>query len=264
MSTPSTVTALHPHNHFYPHYPEYATSTSSQRQSNLSLSRPSKLAHNYNPPASPTTRQLPPLPTHQNTQANAVKSDHPSPSTMSSAKDRKKADWHEFYKNGLPKEIIVIDDSSPEAEDQPPMKRTTSQHENKRRRTDGAHNTMPNGHHKNVKKDQQYDETNSSSTSSRERNTSALYSTAPTSLTSTSSAGHQLQRLDEAKVGQKRKRLSRPAPEEESPELEIVGQNQAWTNYVPPPKPPIKAGDVYTPVVRDVRTLPRLEQTDKY
>ena len=258
MSTPSTVTAVHPHHPFYSHYPDYQLSSSSQRQSNLPLPRSTKLAHhhnNYTAAASPADRQLPPLPSHRPPTTNGVKSEPSVLSNMSNSRNKqKKADWNEFYRNGLPKEVIVIDDSSPEpAENHTALHRTTSQHENKRRRTDAAYDSMQNGQLKSVKPPTSaYDEGNTSSTASSARNTSALYSTAPTSLTSVSSGGHQLQKTDESKPGQKRKRGSRQAPEEESPELEITGQNQAWTNYVPPPKPPVKAGEVYTPVVRDV------------
>ena len=256
MSTPSTITALHPQSHFYPHYSEYNSSNSSQRPSNLSLNRSSKLAPNAysNAANSPTERQLPPLPTHRPPQSSSLTGDRQSSSTMSQSKSKKKADWEDFYKNGIPKEIIVIDDSSPEAQDEPPPpKRNNVQHDTKRRKTDAAYDSIPNVQHKPLKKDALYEEPHASSASSSGRNT-ALYSTAPTSLTSTSSAGHQVNRLDNSKVGQKRKRSSRAAQDEETPEVELVAQNQAWVNYVPPPKPPIKAGDVYTPVVRDVRS----------
>lgn len=250
MSTPSTITALHPQNHFYPHYPDYSSSGSSQRQSNLSLPRPSKLAHHAyttNAPSPPVDRQLPPLHSHKPPQSSTLSNERQS-SSMAQSRGKKKADWRDFYKNGLPKEIIVIDDSSPE----PSGKRTNQQPDTKRRKMENTYDTMQNGQHGTAKKDYLYDEANSSGTNSSGRNTSTLYSTAPTSLTSTSSAGHHLQHLGEVRVGQKRKRVSRPAQDEESPELEVVGHNQAWTNYMPPPKPPIKAGEVYTPVVRDV------------
>lgn len=256
MSTPSTVTALHPQSHFYPHYQEFKSPSSSQRQSNLSLGRPSRLAHHTcnNSPGSPADRQLPPLPTHKHPQSSSLGTERQNSSAMVQTKSKKRTDWREFYKNGLPKEIIVIDDSSPEpTSNNSPSKRSNTQHDSKRRRTDAAYDSLQNGPPKTTRRDYLYDEANSSGTNSSGRNTSTLYSTAPTSLTSTSSSGHQLQRLDDSRIGQKRKRLSRPAFDEESPpELEVVGQNQAWTNYVPPPNPPIKAGEVYTPVIRDV------------
>ena len=259
MSTPSTLTALHPQQQFYPHYPDYSSATSSQRPPHLPLPRPSKItqqSNKYHTTDSPADRQLPPLPTHRPHQSNAITRSRPLSPDMSSIKREKKADWGDFYKNGLPKEIIVIDDSSPEkspGHNKSPPANSYPQHDIKRRRTDGAYDAVSAASHSRPpQKSFVYEDTNSSGTNSSGRNTSAVYSTAPTSLTSTSSAAHQMQRLDDTRAGQKRKRLSRVAQDEESPELEVVGQNQAWTNYVPPAKPPIKAPEVYTPVVRDV------------
>ena len=267
MSTPSTISALQPQhpnnaNFYHHHYADYNPPASSHRPPNLSIPRATKLANNStaSSAASPIdSRQLPPLPTHRAPRTNELKSETQQSTPMASSRTKaKKTDWNDFYKNGLPQEVIVIDDDeSPEPTSANPLKRTTSQHENKRRRTDNnAYETMPNGTHKQAKNAPQvYDDANSSSTASSARNTSALYSTAPTSLTSVSSAGQQTQqRLDDSRVGQKRKRPVRQPSEKESPEVEIRGaQNgSAWVHYIPPAKPPIKAGEVYTPIIRDV------------
>jgi dual-specificity kinase len=58
---------------------------------------------------------------------------------------------------------------------------------------------------------------------------------------------------EEAAVGQKRKRVvtrKSARDEQKRRELEIAGD--AYSSYIPPPKPPIKAKDVTVPVIRDV------------
>ncbi|KAL9054531.1 MAG: hypothetical protein Q9162_004087 [Coniocarpon cinnabarinum] len=257
MSTP-TITALSSQN-FYPPYQDYHNA-SLQRPPNLSVAKLSQQP-NYDSSAasSPIDRQLPPLPTHRPPHTNGVKPEYSNMAESSNLRNKqqsKKTNWNDFYKNGLPKEVIVIDDDSPDATTgDSGLKRTTSQHENKRRRTDAAYENMQNGYSKQAPRNlpHVYDDANSSSTASSARNTSALYSTAPTSLTSVSSGnGQQMQqRLDEERAGQKRKRTSRYAPEEETPEVEVTSHKQAWTNYIPPAKPPVKAGEVYTPLIRD-------------
>ena len=58
--------------------------------------------------------------------------------------------------------------------------------------------------------------------------------------------------LETGMVGQKRKRVTRQqtADEKKRKEIEVVGD--AYSFYVPPPKPPIKAKDVYVQPVKDV------------
>lgn len=54
-------------------------------------------------------------------------------------------------------------------------------------------------------------------------------------------------------MGQKRKRVTRQqtADEKKRKEIEVVGD--AYSSYVPPPRPPIKAKEVHVPQLRDVR-----------
>lgn len=183
----------------------------------------------------------------------------------SSNRSARKADWHEFYKNGIPKEVIVIDDDSPPppqrrwspqalsgADPRAPPDNEDTRHVDKRRRVDGATNY-----------DSIYDQPSDyppnpdESSVSMARTTSALYSTAPTSMDSTNSKSYQ-PRPDEH-VGQKRKRPSRGGIGDEELDMEVIVQHRTWANYVPPPKPPIKATDVYVAVVRDVRDEPWLD-----
>lgn len=122
-------------------------------------------------------------------------------------------DWDEFYKNGMPKEIIVIDDDSPP----PPTKKTRTGYDS-------------------------YSAYTSGDSASTDRTTSLQ--TAPTSLSSGS--------LPEETVGQKRKRVTRQqlADEKKRKDVDILGDPHSI--YVPPPKPPIKAKDVHVPQIKDV------------
>lgn len=55
-------------------------------------------------------------------------------------------------------------------------------------------------------------------------------------------------------MGQKRKRVTRKqtADEKKRKEIEVVGD--AYSSYVPPPRPPIKAKEVHVPQLKDVRS----------
>lgn len=261
MSTPSTVTALHLPNPLYgnqPHLHALPNSTSNRRQNHCPLNTVSKLAcSSYGPTHSP------PESLHHERSYTKQSSNHaPSlnhshlSSAMSSSRPNKRTDWSEFYKNGVPKEVIVIDDSSPETSSQrdnsieTTTMRQDSQHQDKRRKTGASTVYDPVHAHRSKNQPPQYEDSYSASTNSSGRTASAMYSTAPTSLTSQASAGHRMHRLDDSRAGQKRKRSLRR--EEDSSEPEIITQNYSWSNYVPPPKPPVKAGEVTVPVVRDV------------
>ena len=100
---------------------------------------------------------------------------------------------------------------------------------------------------------------NSSShnTVSTDRTTSAIHTTAPTSLGSQVSNGTYRQPLaEEGMVGQKRKRTTRQAAQDEAVKepkrRQIERPEDPYSSYVPPPNPPIKAKDVYVQVVHDV------------
>ena len=59
--------------------------------------------------------------------------------------------------------------------------------------------------------------------------------------------------VEDGTVGQKRKRVTRKQTADEKKRKEIETNGDAYTSYVPPPKPPIKAKEVHVPPVRDVR-----------
>lgn len=174
---------------------------------------------------------------------------------------RKKPDWTEFYKNGIPKEVIVIDDSpAPEASKAPPPpahgastgQPPAPQPAGKRRRT-GIETAYDLGYYDRPSfsiHPQQYGE-NSSHSLSTDRTTS-MHTTAPTSLGSQGSQGATNAYNEDATVGQKRKRTTRKSTRDEQRRKELENQSDAFLSYVPPPKPIIKSKDIPVPVVRDV------------
>jgi dual-specificity kinase len=267
MSTPSTATATHTsHQHYgYPH-------SSYQATTSYPASTTAAGARLHNPYAyavpSPTTTTLPYAQSSRIAPATSTPSGMTSHQSGSSAAPsqggrRKKPDWGEFYKNGIPKEVIVIDDSpAPEASKaapvppahsssaaQPPM----AQPAGKRRRT-GLGTAYDLGYYDRPTfstNPQQYGD-NSSHSLSTDRTTS-LHTTAPTSLGSQGSSGVSNGVYNEdATVGQKRKRTTRKSARDEQKRREEETVGDAFLSYVPPPKPPIKAKDVPVPVVRDV------------
>ena len=203
-----------------------------------------------------------PKPSSQNSAAKQRQASQARPTKA----QKKSTDWNEFFKNGVPKEVIVIDDSSPEASKNDNTSERTVAHQrpaDKKRRTNATSHYDP--VYNNTKPFHNVpfqDDSTSTSAGSSARTASAFYSTAPTSLTSQSSGGPKVQKLDDTRAGQKRKRQARPPSEEETPEVEFVTQNQTWTTYVPPPQPPQKSGEVHVKVVADVSCL--LDEIIKY
>lgn len=184
-----------------------------------------------------------------------------------SRKRERRPDWHEFYKNGPPKEIIVIDDDSPQPpsrkehdrvpqqqQQQPQSTMRGTEHANKKRRTgqttayDAARDQQEFSHART------YSNGNSGTNTISTDRTTSLQTTAPTSLGSHSSHGTSGAYAEDSIVGQKRKRVTRQqiADEKKRKEIEVVGD--AYSAYVPPPKPPIKARDVHVPSIKDTAT----------
>ncbi|KAM0162706.1 hypothetical protein ACHAPG_001733 [Botrytis cinerea] len=182
----------------------------------------------------------------------STSSQAPPPHKKQRSKERQ-PDWDKFYENGLPKEVIVIDSSeSPEPslgisshiQANNSVVAATNGHAAKKRKRNDAYDPVyqldpsidPSPHYKS--------ESGSGSTISTDRTTSAIHTTAATSLGSHSSNGQNGYEAAEA-IGQKRKRTNtrlQIANEAKRKELEINGD--AFTNYIPPPKPPIKSRDV--------------------
>ena len=175
-------------------------------------------------------------------------------------------DWDNFYRNGLPREVIVIDDS-PEPEANTSRKilnghaaanaaaaatnESTTRHAvKKRRRNDGSSTGQPNGYHVQYVDSQtdtpkQNSTPNGSTISSTDRTNSALHTTAPTSLSSNGT-------YEDVQLPLKRKR-TRQQLANEAKRREIDGLGDTFSAYEPPPFPPKKAGDVHVRVIHDVR-----------
>lgn len=168
-------------------------------------------------------------------------------------------DWNNFYRNGLPKEVIVIDDT-PEPEANTSRKlvpsttnghvpkaaaaydTTTTRQPVKRRRRDAAP-----GYHvqyvgSNTNTPLQH-ETPIGSTHSSDR-TSFVNTTAPTSLSSNS-------QYEEAPAPLKRKRTTRQQVAN-AKRRDVDGLGGQILTYKPPPFPPKKVSDVNVRVVHDV------------
>ncbi|RFU79141.1 cmgc clk kinase [Trichoderma arundinaceum] len=195
-------------------------------------------------------------------------------------------DWNNFYRNGLPKEIIVIDDTpEPEANTGRrvtngnsivPDAATTAaaqQAAKKRRRDDpppvGYHVQYLTNSHTNTPLP---NTTPGGSTLSSDRTNSALNTTAPTSLSSNS-------QYDELAAPLKRKRTTRQQAANEAKRRDVDGLGGAFMAYKPPPFPPKKSAEVPVRVIHDryhsknakvddddghYIVVPDAELTDKY
>lgn len=175
-------------------------------------------------------------------------------------------DWQEFYRNGLPNEIIVIADDTPEPEANTSRKVTNGNAANiaanvnsaaangtvarqattKKRRRDDDLATASSGPGYHVQYVESHTNTPAGSAmSSSDRTNSALHNTtAPTSLSSQS-------QYEDTQLPAKRKRTTRQqvANEAKRRDTDVLG-NRCFT-YKPPPYPPKKASEVHVRVVQD-------------
>ncbi|KAL2256690.1 hypothetical protein VTK26DRAFT_1302 [Humicola hyalothermophila] len=289
MSTPTTATATLPHynHHFrYSHHQQQQytqPNSSAYRPANPVLPPASRLA--YPSPAGYSTstgRATPNGVTVAPSESSRVlpfesadftsRSDYPYTTTMATsshtqaltqpqpARKRRRSrepDWNAFYKNGLPKEIIVIEDT-PEPEQPPPVANGTPQTVAGSRARIAATNGLNSSSAKKRKRGEEptpYDpvhsaaagsHTPSKSTAPSDRTNSAIHTTAPTSLGSLSSNG---QYEYDTQPGQKRKRTTRQQIANEARRREAGTVTDAYASYRPPPYPPKKAKDVHITVI---------------
>jgi len=192
---------------------------------------------------------------------------HGQPPPARKRRRSREPDWNSFYKNGLPKEIIVIDDSpEPEtpASTAPSSHALTNGHINghsseiitrhaakkRRREADLAapapydpvyHSTL-------IGAQVSHHGSPSHSTVSSDRTNSAIHTTAATSLGSASSNGHY---DHDAQPGMKRKRTTRQQINE-ARRREADTLANTYANYQPPPDPPKKAPEVRVKVIPDL------------
>ncbi|KAH0594887.1 hypothetical protein MHUMG1_07184 [Metarhizium humberi] len=248
---PQSPPAPPPHDHYLPrdHHIETATPTTPRH----------RIHHNYSSTMGSTAATA----TAPSTAAAAGPAAHNHDPTSRKRRRSREPDWNTFYRNGLPKEIIVIDDT-PEPEANTSRKlassntngdapggaasyeatATNTRQPVKRRRRDAA----ASGYHV------QYvgSRTNTplqhgtpiGSTLSSDRTNSFLNTTAPTSLSSNS-------QYDEAPVPLKRKRTTRQQAANEAKRRDVDGLGGRLLTYKPPPFPPKKVADVQVRVVHD-------------
>ncbi|PMD36643.1 kinase-like protein [Hyaloscypha variabilis F] len=284
MSTPSTLPPHHP-NYGYSHHQNYQ-SNGGYRANNTLLNGGSRLGAPYNFPtpssngtSSNSVGVADPSRTSQNAAhsssihetkpsampiSSSASASRPNPKKRQRSREPREPDWHKFYKNGLPKEVIVIDDS-PTPEPSASILSNTqatrsvagegSRHAAKKRRRDDVGAAYDPVYHlepsHSLNQSPEYKDS-SGSTISTDRTTSAIHTTAATSLGSHSSNGQSGYEAAEVQPGQKRKRTNtrlQLANEARQKQLETNGD--AFTSYKPPPRPPIKAPDVQVKQVAD-------------
>jgi dual-specificity kinase len=281
MSTPTTLSSTHP-----THHPNYGYSrhqnyqpNSGYRTNNTLLNGGSRLgaSHNIQTASSndqssnirgvaDTRRPIQNVEYHSDSDTNPPTMPPSAAASKQPPRKRqrsKEPDWEKFYENGLPEVVIVIDDSpTPEqsvisnGKSSHTVAEGSSRHAAKKRKHNeegavydtgyqaGSVSNHPSPHYK---------DSGSGSTASTDRTTSAIHTTAATSLGSHSSNGQNGFEPAEPQPGQKRKRNTtrlQLANDAKRKELEVNGD--AYTNYRPPPRPPIKAPDVLVKQVADV------------
>lgn len=265
MSTPSIATTAIPAHHSqygYAHQNPYSPSTRTY-PATTAMPAPQRVTTSYH--SYPVTAQYPQ--SQQSPVSYQPPSNLPSmaPSQSASAlpdNSKRQPDWNEFYKNGVPKEIIVIDDDeSPE----PPAAADSS---NRQQKLEASTYQSNAGRKRKVDQGYEIEYTDSptysthpakfgaSSSSvsyhSGDRTTSIQTVTAPTSLESYGS-NPASNSYEDVRVGQKRKRVQ---PQKETRAQAKRKQQEtadAFADYIPPRKPLQKAADVHVPVIRDVR-----------
>jgi dual-specificity kinase len=291
MSTPSTATATLPHqsSHYgYSHHQSYQTGAPAYLSNNSLMNGTSRMATQYNYAAVPTlSTSTTGLPTYKSTSELATPQSHTSdlqgrnmPSDdgrteSTSARKRRRSkptDWNDFYKNGLPKEVIVIDESpEPQIRESPdPNVVAQLQYQNgravaansrpavKKRKRDAVYDPVHSAHAGPSNQSPHYVDSKTGSTISTDRTTSAINTTAATSLGSqySNSNGSKGYAPDDTQPGKKRKRVTtRQQFAEEAKRREAEVNGDAFTNYQPPPRPPIKAAEVTVKVMHDVSTI---------
>lgn len=276
MSTPSIASNPIPNHHlnygYSPHQNYYPPNTSSYSANNTVQSPGINNPHPNFPQAPPQ----PLIPLYRTSQRSSVQNPKPqktslpvphSQSDNAVGRGKKRADWREFYKNGLPKEVILIKDDTP-----PPSRtsRTTTRRgasrggranvqstAGRKRKADDTYDTGATGYHDSPAfstHPAKFDDQDSSAHSMSSERTNSLHTTAPTSLGSLGSSGAR-NSYEEPTNGQKRKRAAPKVTRAQTKRKEQEANAGPFADYVPPPKPPLKAADVHVPVVAVVSTL---------
>lgn len=268
MSTPSLASTTLSSHHLpygYPHQNPYQANAASYPANN-SVPTP-RLANSYH--AFPSAQQASPYSSSQQSPLQTKAFQHALPmavskSTSSAAgRVQKKPDWNEYYKNGVPKEVIVIDDDTPP----PPVPaiRPISQRggrgarsnvrsaAGRKRKADDGYEARYNDSPAFSTHPARFDEHSSQPSVSTDRTTS-LHTTAPTSLGSYGSSGAS-NSYEDVNVGQKRKRAPPKETRAQAKRKQQEASSDAFADYIPPPKPPLKAAEVHVPVIPAVGTF---------
>lgn len=260
MSTPSTIaTTIVPAHYGYPHQNPYSPSALPYPATNT-LPAPQRLTTSYH--SYPTAAQYPrpqPSPASYRPPSN-VSSMAPSQtaSTLPDNQRRKQPDWNEFYKNGVPKEIIVIDDDSPEPNHTGNASGQQQQADaygasGRKRKVDQGYEIEYTDSPTYSTHPAKFGGSSSSAASyhSGGRTTSLQTVTAPTSLESYGSNPASTS-YEDVRTGQKRKRAQPQKETRAQTKRRQQETTDAFADYIPPPKPAKKAPDVHVPVIRDV------------
>jgi len=277
MSAPSTATRLHanPHQLGYAHQPSYPSNGATyQHNPSTSTTRLANSYHTFPNENMPATKRPPDSPPPKQSSRVPTSHSNPSlPSLSSTARGRRgHPDWQDFYKNGLPKEVIVIDDTPPPTED--PQRTENGRGLGgyvpgpsaiKKRKVGLDNNQSYHDRPSHSVPSQKYGDGSSGTPASTDRTTSQ-HTTAPTSLGPYGSSGAS-NSYEDVNTGQKRKRNTRNATKEELKRKEAAAAAGAFEDYVPPPRPPIKAAEVHVPVkhvVSSPKSLTTRPKTDVY
>ncbi|KAF2148403.1 kinase-like protein [Myriangium duriaei CBS 260.36] len=264
MSTPSTATITVPPSHnYYPHSARYLPAMNDYPPNSPYQPAPDQRNRQQFPPPTPTYPPSHAEPRQSNSQTSqyydAVASNNQSRSAVGSNKRRREepVDWERYFGGKPPKEIIVIDDDSPAPQQSNnqqqlshgvPLSRADARPADKKRKTTNPTTYDPVYHAGQYSGTQTpYDDYQSARYTGSTDRTAPYQSTAPTSLGSTSSGGAY---AEDASIGQKRKRSTRQA----AVDMKRRGldlRTDQYPEYIPPPKPPIKAKDVHVAVIPD-------------
>lgn len=171
------------------------------------------------------------------------------------SRNKKPPNWNEFYKNGVPKEIIVIDDSPPPDANSRHPRQENAVHSNntsRKRKVDQGYEVEYTDSPTYSTNHANFGTSSSASVHSVDRTASQQTVTAPTSLESYGS-NTASNSYEDVRAGQKRKRAQ---PQKETRAQTKRKQQDSvsdpYLDYIPPAKPLRKAGEVHVPIIRDV------------
>jgi dual-specificity kinase len=263
MSTPSTATATlpPPHHRYYSRHQQAFGHQVTPSYGSIVKNTPRLPQPQFNPSYSTSSdkklgiRLPPPSPAFYTPEAMNGSG---RSRTQKATKHAKQPDWEEFYKNGVPEEVIVIDDdddNTPDSHlginksdislDRPDKKRKTGPSSN----YDPVYNPQPSY---STTHTPYYDNSSANHTASTDR-TAPLYKGSSSSGPTVANGTNYYASYDEGVVGQKRKRTTRAVEDlKVTKRREIEKIQSPFSAYVPPPKPPHKARDVYVKIIKDV------------